>query len=228
MDRTALRTEIRQLINDTSVDTDRQRFSDTVLNTRIDDAQERIVQLTKCIESRITTDITAGTSEYDFPAEFLIETQVLYLNSDGDWKMLRKISETELNYYYSTWRSESGTPSHYYLRRSATKLGLYPNPDTSRTSALRIDFVRRPTALVDDTSIPFNALTRLYPFHDIICLEVAKLCSLDEKKMDPVTYFEQKLVQRLRQLMDFVSEPIEGTRIINAYELARASVRRTR
>jgi len=224
--RSELRAEIRRLIKDTSSDTTRQRWTDAVLNNRIDWANEDVVVNTACLQSRITTDITSGTAEYTLPADFLYAQEIKYKNSDGNWNMLQQITFRQLDLSDADWEGTNGTPSHYYIRRNV--IGLYPNPDTSRTAALRIDYVERPDDLAGDTSYPYNAVTSLYPFHDLVVLRVAARCKEDEG----VWVESDKLLGRyyagIKQMTAKLGERFDDLRIMNIYEKVRAGPRRTR
>ena len=229
MTRTELREEIRRMLRDTSTDTSRQRWTDTDLNSRINWAQLKISTLTRCLQTRTTTNITSGTSEYTFATDFLAEITVLYLDSDSDWKALQKITEKELDLYETEWRSTDGTPTHYYIREN--QLGLYPNPDVSRTNALRYDYYETPDDLSADsgaTGTPFNAISELIPFHDIITIEVARKCKIDEGLFNDADKLKIEFDRRLREMKHQLGMKAEETRIINIYETARSKSRRTK
>ena len=176
MNRSEIREEVRRLVQDT--DSTNPRWSDAVLNSRIDISHEKISCLTKCIISRITDSLVSGTAEYPLPDVFLEEFNVTWLDSDGLWKVLTKKSERELDQEVANWRSlTSSTPVNYYIRRN--KIGIVPYPDFSRTSSLRLDIARRPDTFTLDSDIPFQSRPDLYPFHNTISYDVAVQCKLD-------------------------------------------------
>jgi hypothetical protein len=225
MDRQSIREEIRRLVRD--VDTINPRWSDTVLNSRIDQAHEYIACETRCIWTRATDiDLVAGTQEYALPSNFLEETEVLYKNSSDEWSMLEKKQIRELDLEGWNWRALTGDPSMYYIR--GAYIGLVPYPDTSRTGALRIDLAIRPTAFTSETDIPFDSNNEFYAYHDALCFYVALKCKLDENQDKDANAMNIILTQRVAQIQKQVESKSVGTRIMNVYEIGRAKSRRAR
>lgn len=230
MNRGQLRKEVRMMIgdidlNDTLGKPNNPEWDDSSLDARLDLAHEKIVDDTGCVETRFTEDIVSGTSEYDLPDNFLYANQVLYLNSDSIYVKLQCITEAELDMTYPQWRDEDRSPTHYYIRRS--KIGLYPNPDTSTTNGLRIDCIRRPDVMADDTVVPFQSIAQLYPFHRLISELVAVWCKRDKKDYDGADRLYQDYLMGIRNMKSRLSERWEDRRILNAYETCRQSPRRT-
>jgi hypothetical protein len=224
MDREDLRNEIRRLLLDT--DTTNPRWSDTIINDRIDLSHDRIACLTKCIESRITDGIDLGVSEYALPSYFLEIKNVQILgNGSTEWIAIDKITEEELDNANHGWRNLPGEPQKFYQRRN--NIGLYPEPDYTQTNSLRIDIYRRPDAFTSDTDIPFEGVTSLYPFHMAIAYDVARMCSLDDVNVNKITVFTAEVDKLTRQILYQLATQAEETRIPNIYEKSRSQARRT-
>ena len=227
MNRGEIRDEVRRMVQDTDTDTTRQRWSDTVLDSRIDQAHERIVALTKCVTARQTDDIVSGTQEYAVPQTCLEVTNVMWLDTNSVLTSLTKMTESELNSANPTWRADtSSTPTTYYRR--GNYIGVYPKPDYDRTGGLVYDYISRPTSLTSDNSIPYGALYDLYPFHDCIAYMVAEQCKFDELKFTEAQAISQILAIKVREMKYHVTAEPEGARMVNIYETARSSPRRTR
>ena len=225
MNRSDLRTETRRLIKDTSTDTNRQRWSDTDLNSRIKLAQEDLVSRTSCLVSRgAAINIVADTTEYDLPTGFLHAIYVAYKDIDGDYIKLEPITLEELELYNGDWENTtSSEPTHYYLRLGSGKIGLYPTPTVAVTSGLRIDFVKKPTAFSNDTTEALDAASHLSPFHEYLCYYVAHLCKLDEGNLMEANIFQMKYLEGIRDTRARIAEQFETgvPRMMNIYEIAR-------
>lgn len=229
MNKGTIRTRIRAFLKDNSTDESLQRWSSTVLNNDIQEIQEEMVSLTGMLITRITCAVTAGTNEYTLPTTFLGEKQVLFLDSNGTFNRLEKTNERELDLFSVGWRDTSVTSdpvSQYYTRRD--KIGLYPIPSVSRASALRIDFVRRPDEMDDDSDVPFNGEYKWYMAHMGIVYGVCRLCMMDEGKWGESDKFEEKYAYSIKEILREMTRDNVDSRIINIYETVRHQPRRTR
>lgn len=224
MDREDIRDEIRRLVQDT--DSVNPRLSNTILNARIDLAHERISSITKCIETRIDDNIVADISEYTLSQDWIDIINVMVKDANDEWLSLEKVTEKELDLLSEGWRNDDDTtPVKYYIRNNY--LGLYPTPNTAKTDGLRVDMHIRPTSMDDDTDIPFNGLYEMYPFHEILCFEVASKCFYDIGKFKEALAFEDKVMRLIKEIKEQMSKEIEGTRTPNVYETIREVERRT-
>jgi len=228
MNRSEMRAEIRRLIRDTSTDPASQKVTDETINDRINEIQEEMAQIVGMLTSRGTVDVVAGTREYTLPSWVLAITAANFKDSGGTYLPMTKITENELDLLDSDWRdadTTSDTPGYYYTRRD--KIGVYPMPSQSRTSAIQIDIMRRPTALDEDTDIPFENDYRYYSGHMGIVYGVAKICMYDDSKSNDADAFEAKQGFKIKEMLREMSRQNEITRIPNIYESARSGPRRT-
>jgi hypothetical protein len=224
MDRGDIRNEIRRLLLDT--DTANPKWSDTILNARIDLSHDRIACLTKCIESRITDGIDLGVSEYPLPDFFLELKNVQVLgNGETSFRAIDKVSEEELDNSNPSWRNLNGSPQKFYQRRN--NIGIYPTPDYTQASSLRIDLFRRPDVFTTDDDVPFESITSLYPFHMVIAYDVARMCSMDDANQTKLVLFTSETNNLTRQILYQLASQSEETRIPNIYEQSRSGARRT-
>ena len=227
MDRQSITLEIRRLIKDTSTDTALQRWSDAILQSRENYIQEEMMAAAEALEARATdTDIVSGTSEYSLPSTILSIKQVLLMDSASKYDPLKSISEQELNRLDPSWRDVTGTPTHYYLSRG--KIGLYPKPDYSRTSGLRLDGILKAADMSSDTDVPFNSDYRFYFAHLGLCYGVARLCFMDDGKWTDATAMNVLYMDSIKGMKRVATSENFDMRVINVYEQARAGVRRTR
>jgi hypothetical protein len=226
MNRGDIRSEIREILKDTSTDTTQQRWSDAILNNRINRAQGKIAALTKCIGKRGTDiDIVNGTSEYDLDATYLSTVQVQIKDLAGNFSPLEKKTEEELNLYHPYWRQDVGAPGIYYIARN--KIGLYPCPDYSRNGGLRMDYYCRPTDMTQDSDIPFDSKAILTDFHDLIVIEACRVSKFASGEKEDYLMLEQEFAKRIKEMKVILNGDVDDTRMINIYETARSAPRRT-
>lgn len=85
-----------------------------------------------------------------------------------------------------------------------TTIQLIPAPTDTGTT-VTIEYMAQPTELANVTDIPFNALSNLYSFHDIIAAGVVYRCLLEEKNQ---FYSEWKGIydRGIARLKDFVRD----------------------
>ena len=208
-------TEIRNELSDTNTDPSIRIFSDTLLHSRIDQAEEEINKLTRCMVSRSTISTTCGTSEYEFPESVLRINRVTY-DTDGS-SLTTKYTELIYNTMdgldnkYDGWEyTSSGTPSQYYYR--GPYLGLYPAPDLKHSGTygdIRIDYFVRPTTSTDSTSKIFNGYNHLQTYKNTIIDYICALCARDEGEETMMNFFWNKfnadvtnMIERINNIPD--------------------------
>lgn len=221
MDREDIRLEIRRLVKDT--DTTNPRWSDAVLNERIDKSHEYICATSKCYPERYTVSTVANTAEYTMPSYYVHANTVMYYDG-SDWIPLQKRTEQELDIEFPNWRSDTGTPSYWYQRINS--IGLVPYPTTSTTNGLRVDMARIPTAFTMDTGIPYGGVTDLYPYHLAICYHVAQSCSMDDGVAEKYAIFKKEFDVFMKRLQSQMNNKNTQTRMPNVYDSARTNNRR--
>lgn len=226
MNKGQLITEIRRLIKDTSTDSALQRWTDAILLERLNNVQQEVCAFTGMLEDRISINVTSGTAEYAFTSTVQAVKKAYWKDDNGVYIALTKRTETELDLMESDWRDADGTPTSYYIRDNY--IGLYPNPDVTRTAGLRVDIIEIPTDLSADSDVPFDSEYQFYFAHEGLAFGVARLCSLDENKWDAVNVFETKYFNVIKEIQKQISSENVDTRIPNIYEQARSVQRRTR
>jgi len=112
-----------------------------------------------------TTALVADQQDYSFATSHLSITRVELKNSDGNWILLKPFDQNDLyNQSLTDYLKSSGTPMYY--DKLGSSVFLYPKPNYSQASSLKIWFKRGPSYFVvgDTTKFPgFNAL-----YHDLI------------------------------------------------------------
>lgn len=185
-DRESLRVEIRQEMSDTSTDTDFQKWSSTVLNERINSAQDEITNITRCIHGNTTITPTVGISTYTLPENCIGTERILY-DTDAStltikYKELDYHTMDELDRDHLGWEyASSGCPVGYWYDQNY--VGFYPAPGLLYVGYYgngKIYYQVRATSMTADTDIPFQGYRHLYPYHKIIVWYVCALCAHDE------------------------------------------------
>jgi len=105
------------------------------------DVQKRLYNLSdKKKESSSAISLVEGQFMYDLPVD-CVEVDTVWLDDQA----LTLTSVEWLNQFKSDWRSEIGTPTHYFVDRGQGKIGFYPVPDSS-SYILTLKYEYRPVA----------------------------------------------------------------------------------
>jgi len=162
-------TRARVLLNDSSSDATRQRFSDAQLLGFLNDGQREAVAFSWVLKSSYTLTLVAGTTEYALPSDFSSTWRVLYRN-----KKLEQTSLPELDANTVGWRNISGTPQSYYLYLGAsTNIGFYPAPTSASTGTVVVYYFQQPADLTSTSQTPWNSWTLLTPYQSGLAYYIA-------------------------------------------------------
>ena len=161
------RLEIRDLIRKRLGETTTSFWSDTELNTWINDACTDLSFRTKCLKSDSYMTSIYNQGEYtlsnEFPNIITFDEVYFHQNSEADstasavWMKMVPTSRTEMDKLQAGWKSVSGgIPSKYYWDREDNLFGFYPIPDTNNaiTNGCHAYYRIYHTDLNDDTQSP--------------------------------------------------------------------------
>lgn len=166
-----IKTEIRRAMQDT--DATNQRYSDTVLIDLINQGQREIVNMTWLAEKTTSYALTARTTYYNLPMDFLATNQVVYTNPSGQNIKIDQASRRSLYQDNPQWERQGGTPYSYYV-------SIQTAPAATSSSTLRISYIPVPTIstgsitiwyynqlqdLAADSDIPFEGRLNLAQYH---------------------------------------------------------------
>lgn len=196
----------RLLINDTSADTTRQRFSDAQLLAYLNDGQREANAFSWVLRSSYTFSLTAGTQEYALPTNFLATWRVLLDNKKIDQTSLNELDANSVG-----WRTVTGKPQKYYIYLAqTTQIGFFPTPTSTSTGTVVVYLMHQPTELTATTQTPFDGWTVLYPYHSGLSYYIAYRCYMVQEQSDMATpYFNewalyiQSLKEAAYKLPDF-------------------------
>ena len=204
-------TEIRQELSDTNTDTAIQVFSDANLHTRINQAEDDINKLTRCMVSRSTIATICGTGEYAMPDAVLLVNRIMY---DNDGSSLT-IKYSELGYTTidtldrdsAGWEYvSSGTPNSYYYR--GNYIGLYPAPDLKHSGdygRIRIDYIMQPTTSTLNESEIFEGYPHLQTYKLAIVDFVCALCSKDQDDATMMNFYWNKYKEDIAIMIERIN-----------------------
>jgi len=154
------RSEIRALVRKSLGETTESFWSDTELNTWIDDGGYDLAFRTKSIRANgyiTTTSAGEYTISTDLASNVLTVLDVYYKVSGTTWTKLALMSREELDTRYPTWRSDTaGTPLIAYFDMEEGTIGFYVAPAAGQygTSYARVYYAVNFTDLALDTSVP--------------------------------------------------------------------------
>lgn len=154
------RTEIRDLIRKSLGETTASFWSNTELNTWIDDAGYDLAFRTKSIRANAyitTTSAGEYTISTDLASTVLTILDVYYYISGTTWTKLALMSREELDTRYPAWRSATAsTPTIAYFDIEEDLIGFYTAPAAGQygTSYARVYYAKKFTDLALDTSVP--------------------------------------------------------------------------
>lgn len=152
------RKEVRDLARKRLGETTAAFWTDTELNTWIDDGCEDLAYRTKCLKSNgyITTE--ASTQEYGLTTNlsgFFSVLDVYYYQDGSNWIKIEGTDREHLGESNAAWMSaDAGTPQNYYWDREEDIIGFYPKPDSSNAGEhyCRIYYAKNHTAIGGDFS----------------------------------------------------------------------------
>lgn len=189
-----LRTEIRLLIKDPSAT--RQRYTNSQINTFINEAQRDVVNNTWCISKNTSITLVSGTTYYSLPTDLIAIQRVT--------REYRNLPETALikldsDFTNGAWANSGGTPTNYFQDSSQTdKIGFYPWPNgSSSTGTVRLIYYTQASDLSSDSDEPFLGLDRFVPYHDLLIYFVAYRVYLLEGEIEKASSYRQEYESRL-------------------------------
>lgn len=157
----------RTYLKDQATSSTRQQFTDATLLGYISDGQREANSFAWLIQQRSTFTLTAGTTEYALPTNFMATLRVLYRKGGvGPWLKLEQTSFNQLDADNAGWMTLSGTPYKYYVYIATTPvIGFMPAPVTTSTGSIQMDYVADTNDVTATTDIPFNGYLILKPYH---------------------------------------------------------------
>lgn len=186
-------TEVRRLIKDTATSVTLQRYSDTILDSFLNQAQIEVVTDTWCLQASTTVVLTAATTYYNLPTD-LITIRLVRVKDTGN--RTRNIYETSYKAMYENnpdFERQSGPPMQYIVRPSPSsnyfQIAFLPVATTSSTGTATIEYYKQAGNLNDDTANLLDGKYTLLPYHETVVYKaVIKIKLLEGDATGAATY----------------------------------------
>jgi len=191
-----IRTEIRRNVRDTATVATLRTYSDTTLNTLINQAQDEIVNQTWCVTTSTSYALLASTSYYNLPTDFIAPEVVTFAGSTGVSYELKEAARRSFIQQNPDWLRQRGPPAQYIIQQSLSGgnpllISYYPIPSSTQIGTVTITYYKQVDDLSSDSDVPFDGLNHLYPFHRTIVYEVtAKLKFIEGLSAEGSTYIQ--------------------------------------
>lgn len=195
-----IRDQIRLRIKDSN--TSRQRYTDTQLNTLINEAHRDVVNATWVILNSTSITLVSGTTYYSLPSDTIDIARVTF-----DYVPLKETTFQDRDAQTpGSWETSGGRPSRYY--QDPTQPGYigfqpFPNSVTS-TGTIRIQYYAQANDLSDDTDEPFNGDNRYVPYHDLLVFFPCYKIFLLENEIPKAQAYAQEYESRVILMRDRV------------------------
>ena len=192
-----LKTLSRALARDPIPSNGSPRVSEVIVSSYVNIAQDEIAMFSWCNEAIATIPIVKGQREYNYVADMVAPERVAL-----DGVLVPATSIAKLDQKDSTWQSAiaTATPTQYYANPGLGVIGFDTYPDTTTDKNITVTYIQKPSPMINDSDIPFNGQTRLYPFHYTICLWVAAMiCYQDNRGAEGDRYWTM-YVDRVKNL----------------------------
>jgi hypothetical protein len=178
-----LETNIRRNVRDVS--STQQRYSDTIIDALINEAQRAVINDTWAVNSYTSITLVSGSTYYTLPATTI---KVWRVTLDGANLPELDLKQLDADSGNGVW-SSTGTATAYFLDPSSTTvIGLQPYPNSSG-GALKVFFHKLPVDLSSDSDIPFDGDIRLYAYHDLLVYHVSfRLLVIEDKLQEAQAY----------------------------------------
>lgn len=195
-----IRNQIRIAVRDNPSDTSRYRYSDSTLLNWINEGQRECVNATWLAEKSTSYVLTAQTSYYNLPTNFLAMTQAYFRETSNQIIELEEYSQKALYDTQPDWEKQAGSPAYYWVSQAT-------NPSASNLTTQRVSFIPVPTLtstgtvilwfnhqvadLSSDSDVPFDGRRQLTTYHAAIVFYVVYRIKLIEGKTDEAAFYQK-------------------------------------
>ncbi len=178
-----IETQIRRDVRDVSATA--QRYSDTIIDALVNEAQRAVINDTWAVSAYASTTLVSGSTYYTLPTACI---KVWRVTLDGANLPELDLKQLDADSGNGVWNS-TGTATAFFLDRSSTTvIGLQPYPNTSGAT-LKIFYYTLATDLSSDSDIPFNSDVRLYAYHDLLAYHASfRLLIMEDKVQEAQAY----------------------------------------
>ena len=175
----------RVYLRDQSTAANRQQFPDATLLQFLSDGMREANAQNWLFIASTTFTLSLGTTEYALPSDFMATMRVWYKPQGGTYLKLNQTSMDQLDAQSVGWVNAAGTPTAYYLDKSAPainaiglplnyNLGFYPAPSTTAsTGPVIVYYVQQSQDATSIGSVLFNGNLAYQPYASALAYYVA-------------------------------------------------------
>lgn len=168
-----IETHVRRHVADTATSSTLQRYSDTIIDSVVNEAQREIVNQTFCIQASTGYSLSAGTTYYSLGSDFIAAVNVIFTDRTGNVYKLKQLMPRSNYQKNPSFEKQSGQPTNYIIRDSTTgtnaqEIAYIPVPTSISTGTVRVDYYAMANDLSSDSDVPFNGSYNLYSYHDML------------------------------------------------------------
>ena len=182
-----LRIEVRNLALDNGASL---RHSTSAVDSLINEGQRVAAIETKAVETSTRIVLSAGTTFYSMPTDFLQIRQVIDVGED--WTLMQELSPEAVAERVGL---ESAGHPQYYVMDFALRgdIGFAPFPGVAAdTTTVDVWYYAQPAELLVSTAVPFNAAVELAPYHYGLAYFAASHLALIDGRPDLAIWYERK------------------------------------
>lgn len=203
-------SEVRRYINDNPTSSDRYRYSDSTLNSFINNAQKEIVNATWLSQNTSSYVLSPGTTYYSLPSDMIAIAKVEFQDKRGNITELKESTLKKLYGENVDWKQNSGAPVEYYVSEanisspslSNLNISYLPIPTLTSTGTVVLQYYNQVVDVSTGTNIPFDSKSHLVPYHNTIVYNVVAKIKLLEMKITESQYYEQLYGRELIMMRD--------------------------
>ena len=194
-----IRTAIRRNIRDTASSATLQRYSDSVLTSLVNEGQRDVVNNTWAISSVQTIPLVAGVGSYSLAA-----------NEIGIWRVTREggslpevdFSQMDADRNNASWATNTSTGPLYFYRdfSSPGTIKLFPIASSGFTGTLLVYYYASATDLASDSDVPFNGITQLLQYNDLLIFYASDRILAIESMLDRAAFYRQRYSDGLNRM----------------------------
>jgi hypothetical protein len=216
-----IETQVRRNIRDTQTSSDLQKYSDSVLDAMINEAQREVSNLTWCVEMSTSRVLAAGTTYYNLPDDFIAARLAVFTRPGASTiELQERLQGSLVDDFPSYEQGNSGAPTEYLVRQSTSggnnlEIAYLPTPTSTSTGTVRVDYYAYPDDLSADSDVPFEGLLHLYPYHYALVAHVSARVKEVEGKLDEAAYWRaqfDRYLQIMQQRLESAPNYNPGTR----------------
>lgn len=169
-----LKAECGRLLNDTN----HQRWSESLLTTRLNLAQDEVVAYTDVYKIYAAASVSAGVDSTILDSATMDVNRV-YLDYGDEQYPLTGMSTVELDYRYPGWYNWSDSRPQVYSYDQVTRtITFHPAPD--KDIIVNMFQLVKPADLSLDTEVPFDSNVALIPYHISLVHWTVAQCWMDD------------------------------------------------